>query len=147
MPLKPRRDENGVVIPHDDPDILPEHGIIRRVSEELLVNDEKLGGRRISTFAFNPSSGVNGGLSVDLQNEIEEAGLDAKAYVTTPQWVGSVRIEAQLLRDEGFIIGSDPIESNPYHGEVWGLFTKGKRRRLLAMCEWFVQIEGVAIDK
>ena len=147
MPLKPPRDENGVVIPHDDPDILPEHGIIRRVSAELLVNDEKLGGRRISTFAFNPSSGVNGGLSVDLQNEIEKAGLDARAYVTTPQWVGSVRIEARLLHDEGFIIGSDPIESNPYHGEVWGLFTKGKRRRLLAMCEWFVRIEGVAIDR
>ena len=103
MPLKPQRDDNGAVIPHDHPGILPEHGIIRRVSEELLVNDEKLGGQRISTIAFNPSSGGNGGLSVDLQNEIEKAGLDAKAYVTTPKWMGSLRIEAGQLRDEGFI--------------------------------------------
>ncbi len=147
MPLKPQRDENGVVIPHDHPGILPEHGIIRRVSEELLVNDEKLAGRRISTMAFKPSSGDNGGLSVDLQNEIEKAGLDAKAYVTTPQWMGSVRIEAGQLRDEGFIVGSDPIESNPYHGEVWGNFTRPKKRRLLAICEWFVRIDDVAIDK
>lgn len=102
-------------------------------------------------MAFKPSMGVNGGLSVDLQHEIEEAGHDARTYVTTPRWIGSVLFQAGELRDEGFMIGPDPIEAkpginaNPHHGEVWGNFTKGKQRRLLELCEWFVQIDGVSI--
>lgn len=152
MPLQPLRDEKGNVIPHDHPAILTEHGIIRRISEHFLVEDEKAEGRRISSMAFKASSGVNGGLSVDLQHEIEEAGLDARIYVTTPRWIGSVHFQAGQLRGEGFMIGPNPIEAkpgvdaNPYHGEAWGNFTKGKQRRLLALCEWFVPIDGVLID-
>ena len=152
MPLQPLRDEYGAVIPHDHLEILPGHGIIRRISEQWVVSDEKVSGRRISTVAFKPSSSPNGGLSVDLQNEIEKAGFDAKRYVTTPRWIASVRLEAHQPRDEGFIVGPDPIDAspgidaNPYHGEVWGNFTRSKQRRLLSMCKWFVPIEGVLID-
>ncbi len=59
-------------------------------------------------------------MSVDLQQQIEEAGLDARTYVTTPRWVGSLRFEASALRDEGFLVGFDPLPENPHHGEVWG---------------------------
>ena len=103
-------------------------------------------------MAFKPSSGPNGGLSIDLQHEIEQAGLDARTYVTTPSWIGSIRFQAGPLREEGFSVGADPIEAtdddkpNPYHGEVWGDFTKQKQRRLRQLCEWFVPIEGVSIE-
>lgn len=151
MPLQPLRDENGNVVPHDHPDILPEHGIIRRISEHFLVEDTKTVGRRISSMAFKASTGPNGGLSVDLQHEIEQAGLDAKTYVTTPRWIGSVRFQAAQLRVEELMVGPNPIaagpgvEANPYHGEVWGNLTTGKQRRLLRLCEWFVPIDDVVI--
>jgi hypothetical protein len=157
LPLSPPRDEDGHVVPHNHPEILAGHGVIRRISDEYIVFDEKILGQRISSMAFRASTARNGGMSVDLQNEIEKAGLDAKKYVTTPRWFGSVRFEAGQLRNEGFMVGADPIEalpgaetrvgvdSNPYHGEVWGNFTKGKQRRLLQLCEWFVRIDGVSI--
>lgn len=149
MPLTPPpRDANGVVIPHDHEGILPSHGIIRRVSEQQIVSDPKvIGGRKISSsLLFKPSSGENGGLSVDLQRLIEEAGLDAKAFVTTPRWTGSVRLEAYQFRDEGLIVGFDPLESNPCHGEVWGAFSDSKKRKLLRLCGWFVPIPDVSIQ-
>ena len=152
MSLQPQRNENGDVVPHDHPGILPEHGIIRRISDQHLIFDDKCAtGRRISTMAFQASSESNGGMSVDLQHEIEKGGRDAKQFVTTPIWIGSVRFQASQLRGEGFKIGPDPINAkpgvdpNPYHGEVWGKFTKGKQNRLLQLCIWFVPIEGVSI--
>lgn len=93
MPLAPPpRNDSGAVIPHDHEGILPNDGIIRRVSTQQIVDDPKVvGGRRISSsFLFKPSSGENGGLSVDLQGLIEEAGLDAKAFVTTLDWLSSI---------------------------------------------------------
>ncbi len=154
MSLKPPRDKNGTVIPHDHPGIFPEHWVIRRVSELYLVSDPKKGDHlRISSMAFQPSSGANDGMSIDLQHEIEEAGLDPMEYVTTPTWIGSVCFLVEHLRTENFMVGSDPIEEgspdvpeNPYHGQVWGNFSRGKRRRLQQLCEWFVPIDGVALE-
>jgi hypothetical protein len=150
--LQPSRNQNGELIPHDDLNILNEHGIIRRISAHYIVSDPKEGGsNRISSMAFRPSSDTNGGMSIDLQHEIEEAGLDPRVYVTTPVWIGSVRFLVEHLRTEGFMIGSDPTEqgaggaANPYHGQVWGNFSKSKQRRLQQLCEWFVPIEGVAL--
>jgi hypothetical protein len=146
LPLQPPRDANGNVVPHDHPEILNEHGVIRRVSEEHIVDDEKCPtGRRISTMLFRASSGPNGGMSVDLQNEIEKDGHNATLYVTTPRFFGSVRLQACEYRGLGFLVGADPNPTNEYHGEVWGTFTKGKQNQLLVLCDWFVPIPRVSI--
>lgn len=142
----PPRDALGAVEPHDHAGIQPEHGVIRRISEQQIVSDAA-GNRRVSTIAFNPSSRQSGGgLSVDLEAEIEGAGLNAREFVTNPRFVGSVRFTAQQLRGEALQIGYDPLPpDNPYHGEVWGDFTKGKKKRLLQLAVWFVPIEGVEL--
>lgn len=143
----PPYDGTGNVVPHDHEGIQPADGIIRRIPEHWIVDDEKAeSGRRISSLAFKPSSGPNGGMSVDLEQQIEEAGLDARQYVTTPRWVGSVRFVAGSLRAEGFQIGFDPTDDNPYHGQVWGHFRKSHQRKLRELCEWFVPIEGASIS-
>jgi len=142
----PLYDGAGNVVPHDHGGIQPGDGIIRRVPELWIVGDEKaIGGRRLSSMAFRASSGPNDGMSVDLQQQLEEAGLDARVFVTTPRWIGSIRFVAAALRNEGFQVGFDPTEENPYHGQVWGNFSKGKQRRLRELCEWFVAILGVSI--
>lgn len=146
MPLEPPpRDDEGNAVPHDHADIGAADGIIRRISGQQVVADPKTGGRRLSSMVFKPSSGTNGGMSVDLQCSIEEAGLDARADVTTPRWTGSVRFAAGALRTEPFQVGFDPLPDNPHHGEVWGQFSRARQRKLTTMCAWFVAIEDIAI--
>lgn len=142
MPLDPPpRDAQGEVIPHDHAGIGPDNGVIRRISSHHIVSDPRgPNGKRISTMAFEPSSGRNGGLSVDLQRLIEEAGLDPRTFVINPPFIGAVRFSANVLRNEGFRIGFDPKPpDNPYHGEVWGDFTKSKKDRLRSLAEEFVR--------
>jgi hypothetical protein len=148
LPLTPPpRDDSGAVIPHDHEEILPNDGIIRGVSTQHIVHDPKaIGGKRVSSsMLFNPSSGNNGGVSVDLQRLIEENGFDAKLYLRT-RFVGLVRFEAYQLRDEGFKVGYDPIEKNPYHGEVWGSFSTAKKKKLFQLCTWFVPLKDTQIQ-
>ena len=142
----PPRNAAGQVTPHDHQGILPEDGVIRRVSEHQIVLDRD-GQRRMSSLAFQPSSPVHGGgLSVDLHREIEESGLNAVQFVTTPRWIGSVRFTAQQLRNEGLLVGFDPLPpDNPFHGEVWGQLSTGKKKRLLTLAQWFVPIPGVSL--
>lgn len=145
MPLPPPpRNERGEVIPHDHAQIAADDGVIRRISQHQIVFDPKLGSQRVSSLAFKPSTG--GGMSVDLQRQIEEAGHDARVFVTSPRWMGSVRFTAGQLRDEGFSVGFDPIPpDNPFHGEVWGAFTRQQQGKLRVLCEWFVELEGVSL--
>lgn len=147
MPLKPPpRDVNGNVVPHDHTEIDPADGVIRRVSHHFITRAAD-GTARLSTMAFQPSSGPQGGMSVDLEKSIVDAGLDVRGHVTTPQFMGSVRFTAGTLRSENFLVGYDPIPDNNHHGEVWGNFSKSKQKRLLLIAEWFVPIDGVAIPK
>jgi hypothetical protein len=143
MPLEPPPlDASGCVVPHDHAGVSPSDGVIRRISSNQIVTD-KNGQKRISSKAFQGSSETNGGMSVDLECSILGAGLDPRHYVTTPRWIGSVRFAAGALRSEGFLVGFHPLPENPHHGEVWGDFSRAKKRLLQGLCEWFVPIPGV----
>ena len=143
----PPRDLTGRVTPHNHSGILPEDGILRRISRHHIVFD-KDGQRKVSSMAFNPSSkALGGGLSVDLQREIDESGQNAKQYVMQPPWIGSVRFTASQLRAEGFMVGYDPLPPElPFHGEVWGDFSSAKKKKLISLSEWFNPIEGVVLS-
>lgn len=140
MPLTPPpRDANGKVIPHDHSGIGNDDGVIRRIAPNQWVYDPKVSGKRVSTAVFQASTDPNGGMSVDLQSLIEEAGLDPKEFVSTPKWNGAVRFTAGELRGEGLKVGYDPIpKENECHGEVWGNFTRGVQKRLVSMAKTFV---------
>lgn len=149
MLTAPPRDENGDVTPHDHAEINNEDGVIRRISEKWVVPD-KDGGKRLSSMAYKASSGQNGGMSVDLEALIVAAGVNPKVHVTTPRWVGSIRFTADGLRAEGFMVGYDPLEedpphpANPFHGEVWGDFSRARQRRMSEIAEWYVSIPEVS---
>lgn len=141
MPLDaPPLDDNGEVLPHDHLGIQSNDGLVRRISPQFLVYDEKIQGRRLSSLAFAPSSGERGGMSVDIQRLIEEDGLDPKVYVLSPPWIGAVRFVAGALRAEGLKVGYHPLADNPYHGEVWGAFSKKLKRKLQAIADEFVPV-------
>lgn len=146
------------VEPYDELEIEGEDAIIRRVNpNQHVVPDENTGGQRTSSKLFTPSSHHNGGMSVDILKLIENSGLDAQEFVTTPIYTGSVCFNANAARAVGLRVGYDPIndipnvEDNPYHGEVWGpndkpnRFTRAQKRALVEASEWFVELPGVKI--
>ncbi|MHB1511924.1 hypothetical protein [Acidiferrobacter sp.] len=147
------------VYSYDETRIKNEDFIIRRVDPvQHVVPDENTGGQRTSTKLFSPSSTPSFGMSVDIPKLMEEANVDAKKFVTTPVYTGSVRFKAQAARAVGLRIGYDPIkdvpgvEDNPYHGEVWAAssekpnkFSRGQKKALVEASEWFVELPGVQI--
>lgn len=140
------------VEPYNEDEIEDEDTVIRRISAEYVVPDSNTGGDRISSMAFSASSGPNGGMSVDLLALMNDAGVDAETFVTTPIFTGSVQFPAGAARAAELWIGFDPLPENPYHGEVWrnfngGRFTKGQVRALTNAAEWFVEIPNVTIPK
>ncbi len=146
MPLSPPpRDVNGEVTPHDHHEILDQDWIIRRISALQISDDPKVGGKRISSLAFKSSGGANGGMSVDLRQQIEDAGHNAETYVTTPRWIGSLIMNVGGVRGEAFLVGFHPLGDNPHHGEVWGTFSSPKQQRLRELSQWFVPIPDVSI--
>jgi hypothetical protein len=140
---------NGSVQPHDHAEIGAGDGVIRRISAlQTVVKD---GQRKISSIAYKASGDTNGGMSVDLERFINDAGHDVATWVTSPRWIGSVRFTAGFLRSQAFKVGYDPIAAadnepaNPFHGEVWGQFTKGKQRALQQAATWCVAIPDVSL--
>jgi hypothetical protein len=115
----PLQDSEGYTLPHDDPDILPEHFVIRHT----VPNDLYEG--RVSSGAYSESNDPHGGMSVDIEFLLIAAGLDVLHYV--PENNGAVRLNVGELRGTGCQVGSDPRPENPQHGAVWGL-KKGKRK-------------------
>lgn len=85
-------------------------------------------------------------MSVDLQRLIVEARIEPRDFVTTPKWTGSVRWTADQVRALALLVGFDPTDDNPFHGQVWGAFTKAQRRSLQTSATWFVALPDVAIS-
>ncbi len=148
MPLTPPPlDADGVVTPHDHPDIKPDDEVVRRVSAEWTVVDNASGTKRLTSLAFRTSTrGKYPGLSVDLVAFASADGRNPREFVTTPDHVGSIVFRASELRAANFQVGWEPLESNPFHGEVWGAGGKSGERTLRNMATWYVQLPGVSVD-
>jgi len=148
LPEPPAKDENGKTLPHDHEAITDDDVLIRRISDKQIANYPN-GVRKVSSMAFKPSSGVNEGMSVDIERFIRNDERDPCEWVTTPRWYGSLQIRVQPLRRADLLVGYDPIlPDNPYHGQVWGQgkgFTKAQQNTLRGNSTWFVEIPGVSI--
>lgn len=124
MPKPPPRDLHGKIVPHDHPDILDEHYIIRHTTPHDLCDDG--GGKRLSSGAFSESEG--GGMSVDIEEWMKVDRLDPLFYVTDPTH-GAVRLKVGDLRNQQLQVGWDPDNSHQHHGGVWGIGNGSKRKR------------------
>lgn len=139
LPKRPELDSDGIVIPHDHDEIEDNHEVIRKISNQQLSED--CNGRKfVSSILYKASDGKNGGMSVDLKNLIESNGLDPKEFVTTPRWFGSVKFKVSDLRKLDFKVGYHPTKHNPYHGEIWGKFSRSQINNLKTLAVWFVEI-------
>lgn len=137
--------------PYDESQINPDDKIIRRINpEQHVVWDDSRGRPRISSKAFSPSSGQNGGMSVDIEQLLLADGVNSREYVTTPVFTGSVAFSAGAARALDLQVGYDATPSNPYHGEVWGKdrpnrFSRPQKRGLAEASCWYVELDDVDI--
>ena len=133
-----------VTAPYDEPVIKPDDLIIRRINPEYhLVPDSNRQCDRISSKAYSPSSGLDSGLSVDIESLIVAAGLQPQQYVVNPIFTGAVVFAAKDIRSLGLWIGYEPLAGNPHHGEIWGptpsrhhKFTRTQKDGLAAAASW-----------
>ena len=146
--------------PYNDTNIKAGDIIIRRINpKQHKVFDHNRNCYRISTKAYSPSSGPNGGMSVDIEALIVRAGKDPKKFVTTPVYTGSVAFSAGQVRGLDLLIGHTPKPDNPYHGDVWANKSSGRfsdsqkrpfsgsqKRSLLNAAKWYVELPGVCIS-
>ncbi len=137
MPVDPLRDSNGKIVPHDHPEILDEHHVIRHTVPHDLCLDA--GMRRLSSGAFSESS--DGGMSVDLEAWMRPDGLEPLHYVTDPTH-GAVRLNVGELRKLGFQVGWDPDSGHNYHGAVWGIAGSKQRRLVQKVAATVKRVEG-----
>lgn len=154
----PARDANGFVLPYNDEDIQPDDGLLRYIDPDYhLADDENRGGKRLSSAAFSESRGPHapyGGLSVDLENLMNEAGVSYSERTPDETW-GVVRLNASDVRGIGCLVGRDPIDADPQndveenlqHGEVWGIQKKLRKTKnknaILVAAKWLQKAKGV----
>lgn len=139
---EPERDQSGKVMPHDHPEIGAEYGVIRRIHAQHVI-DAQDGTRRISSMAYQASSEPGGGMSVDIEELIHIHGLQPREHLLKGDFLGAVKLLAGAYRELGFLVGYDPLPDNLCHGEVWGNFSKAKKREIQRRVSWFVEIGGV----
>jgi hypothetical protein len=145
LPLDPPLSPEGVVIVHDDPAILPESLLVRHINpDHHVVPDENTKGLRISSGAFAATTGdPDHGMSIDIGQLLTERGLPDRHMV--PQHMGAVSVGVGDLRAIGLKIGSDPIPTNEFHGQAWGVKTTTRKAVQKLVKGWIVPLPGVAL--
>jgi hypothetical protein len=145
LPLTPPRGSGGVVTAHDDPAILPRSLLIRHINpKHHVVPDENTNGLRISTGAFAATTGdPDHGMSVDVGLLLAEQGFPDSHMV--PQGMGAVSLAVNDLRAKGLRVGSDPIPTNVFHGQVWGVKQTTRKAVQRLVRGWVVPLAGVAL--
>jgi hypothetical protein len=139
----PPKDSDGNVQPHDHAEIKDNDTVIRGITQHHIRNG------RISSMAYQASSGKNQGMSVDITKLIEHDSKDPAEHINSnPHFVGAVKFGVGELREMEYKVGYDPITDsepnpNPYHGQVWGTFPDSKKRKLARIAQKFVNLDGV----
>ncbi len=142
----PPRDDDGHVLPHDDPDIRDDDGLLRYINPDNHVYwDKNLSTWRLASSAFSETSrsaSPNGGMSVDVER-LKLADGHSPDSNLEPDW-GVVRLITGKLRQSRMMVGSDPLPSNLYHALVWNPDPKpGKKLKIQDRYSWIRKARNI----
>src|SRR6266404_5412797 len=103
MPSPPPRDESGKIVPHDHPDILDDHHVLRHIVPPFdLHADPTTNVVRVSSGAYSESD--NGGMSVDILEWMIADGL-YDLYYLSDETEGATSLRVGDLRTLGLVVG------------------------------------------
>ena len=121
----------------DDPSILDDAELWRRIPPWHIVIDKNHGGKRISKAAFedNPDGTP---MSVVLGQEVLEAERDALSVLTGYETFCLASVTAGLARllKQGII--RSPCDDEPAHAEVFGKKTDSVRKNFARAATWII---------
>lgn len=126
----PPLDDEGVVIPHDHDQIRHDDVIIKRVTEnDIYRSPEEV---RIATSLLSQSSDKYSGSSINIEKVILEQEDSVESYcLKFPNVIGAISFPAKLVRDNGGLVGYEPLDDDPAHGEIWEVKRKPKKVKIL----------------
>ena len=124
----PPRDPEGIVIPHDHPQLYADDIMLRGIPTQWIIptND---GGRRISSGAFRQSSDKYQGMSLGAKKILDCANASVEEWAAG-RFDAVVCLPASELREVGIEVGWDPVPDDPAHCNAWGRLTTGHAKRL-----------------
>ena len=124
----PQRDSEGVVVPHDHPQIYADDTMLRGIPAQHIITTCD-GGRRISSGAFSPSSDKYEGMSLGARKILDCAAVSIERWAES-RFDAVVCFPASELRNRGAKVGWDPDSDDRAHCNAWGKLTKGDKKRL-----------------
>lgn len=119
----------------DDPSIVDDEELWRRIPEVWIVEDRVMGGVRIASAAF--SDHRNGTpMSVFLGSVVRDDGRAPESVLMPSYYLAAVK--AGAARDCGQGVRRAPLQDEPAHAEVFGKKTKSVKKRLAQAAYWVV---------
>lgn len=123
--------------PTDDPSILQDDPLWRRVHPNQVVFDSNLGDYRPSSSAFDDHP--NGTpMSIVLGKDASAKGRDGATLLTKFEGYSLVEITAGQARASSQIVYRAPTSDEPDHGEVKGEKPKSVRKHFSRLARWVV---------
>jgi len=113
----------------DDPTILNEDALWRRIPPWHFIRDDNAGRTRPSSAAFD---------EYDMSVVIAKNSRGSESALANHVGFALAAITAGLARDNGQGVASDPTTEEPAHGIVFGNKTKTIKKRLAGAAEWVI---------
>jgi hypothetical protein len=128
-------------MPTDDPSILDEHRLIRRIHPSWIIYDDNLKIHRPTSQAFQNSKGDEA-MSVFLEPVFLESGRQLKVLLAGWPEHSLAAVTAGCARacDQGVL--RDPLADEPSHSLVVGQKTTNTRKRLAQCFEAWLGAPG-----
>lgn len=123
--------------PDDDPTVSDDERLLRRVPPQLIVWNENIRARQVSTGAFSNSSDGSG-MSVSLAGVLKAACLPEENVIRGYDGFGLVAIKAGLARAQSQGVTRVPTETDPSHAEVVGKKTRAVKQAFKREATWIV---------
>jgi len=121
----------------DDPSILNDDELWRRIPPWHVVEDGNRGGKRISKAAFEDHPDGSP-MSVVLADEVKATGRDAHSIVEGYEEFCLASVTAGLARDLNQGVMRKPLDDEPAHAEVFGKKTDGVRKGFAREAVWVI---------
>lgn len=129
---------SDVSLPYeDDPSILDDAELWRRIPPWHIVEDNNRGGKRISKAAFEDHPDGTP-MSVVLGQEVVAAGRDRYSVIAGNDNFCLASVTAGLARSLNQGIVRKPRDIEPAHAEVFGRKTDGVRKRFAREATWVI---------